>query len=357
MDHLEAIAEHLRFMYVPVEIGHRSGERGVIQKATRLLRDYRHFRQALQSATRSGVPVTVHINSSVQHASLFRDLGFALIARVSRVDRQLVQIHGCELSGPTDPKPILRQLARLLALVSGRIVLLSASQLEAVGGAASPRGAVIHNSIQMQEPVFRQERDDSCGPIRVLFLARVVVEKGILNCLEAIALLRDAGTRVKLTVAGEGPLLGHLRARIEKLAIGDRVDVRGPVAASQVRTLMAAHDILWAPSLSAEGQPYSMIEALEAGMPILATASSPAMQEMIELSGGAVVKVLPSAEDLAAKTASLIQNPDLLRRLQIRARMVAEREYSVEAMLQQWKDAWSVGRPGFDYPGAMSSPK
>ena len=338
LDVLEAVAGRLNYRFVRIEIGRRAGESGLLLP-WRLLGDYARFFAALHREIKAGASVMVHINSSVQYASLVRDFGFALIARLLRPSSQLVQIHGSELCDAQDRKPVLRALARLVSIVAGRLVVLSAVQARAIGGAALA-GTVIPNAVEVRDQVDRVGAGR--GPLRVLYLARMIPEKGVLICLDAISLLRDRGIRVELSLAGDGPLLDCLPLKIAELGLGDQVSVIGPVPAADVRPLLAAHDLLWAPSRYAEGQPYSLIEALEAGVPVLATAANPAMKEMIESGEGALIGVSAAAPDLAAATASIVEAPDELVHLRKVARSVAERRYSLDAAVPHWRTAWSV---------------
>ena len=346
LDLLQMLADRLGCDFVRVAIGRRAGERGGARLLLRMLGDYCHFIAVLRQAIGSGSRVVVHINSSVQYASLVRDVGFAVIARLLRPDAQLLQIHGCELRGPEDKQPLLRALARLVAVLAGDLVVLSHAQACAIGGPALA-GKVIPNAVPLQEAVKRDHRSgEGLLPLQVLYLGRLTEQKGVLLCLDAAARLRDRGVSVHLSLAGDGPLLEGLPDRIAQLGLGDHVTVLGAVPPAAVRPLLAAHDLLWAPSLTTEGQPYSLIEALEAGLPVLTTAAGPAMREMIDSSGGALIAVTASPESLVAATEQLSFDPERLVCLQRLARQTAERCHSLDGTLAQWQSAWSVVRLG-----------
>jgi len=104
---------------------------------------------------------------------------------------------------------------------------------------------------------------------RLLFLGRVAAEKGPLELLQALAAARRSGAALELTVAGDGPLLDTVRARIEGLGLGDVVRCTGWVDASAVPALLAAHGALCVPSVWLENSPLAVHEALAAGRPVL----------------------------------------------------------------------------------------
>jgi glycosyltransferase involved in cell wall biosynthesis len=338
VDLLEQIAGHLGCRFIRVEIGRRVAERGRARLLLRMGRDYLGFVRAISDSRKAGGPVVVHINSSVQLASLCRDLGFAAIARAIGPEVHLVQVHGCELASASDRKPLLRGLARLLVLACRRFVVLSSVQAQAIGGPAL-RSLVIPNAIPLGEAVVRPRLPGK--PLQILYLARMIPEKGVLVCLDAIKLLREKGVNARLTLAGDGPLLPELAIRVRQLDVGQSVTILGAVAPAEVRPLLASHDLLWAPSCYAEGQPYSLLEAMEAGLPVLATISTPAMQEMVTPAHGALIPTAPDPAALAAATERLVLLPGELESLQQRARIAAEVAFSMDACLPLWRKAWS----------------
>ncbi len=368
LDRLAMIATSLGCSLEHIEIGRRAGESRVGGTALRLWRDYQQvvirLRQARRArgvapslsidddaksrgagvalaAARRSEPLVLHVNSSVQYASLLRDIGFVVIGRLLGADLVVAQIHGCELDGPQDRRAPLRWLARLLAAVADRLVVLGRSQALAIGGAAAA-ALVVPNAVVLQEPVARSLRNGRPRELRVLYLARLIPEKGPLRCLEAVDLLRQRGVPLRLTIAGEGPLLQELRARVQASGLDATVSVKGAVPPAQVRALLAAHDLLWAPSMYAEGQPYALLEALEAGLPALTCVPNAAMRELLDDCAGALVAVAPDAQALARATAALAVDPAELQRLQRLARQTAERRFAIEAVLPLWRAGWSL---------------
>lgn len=346
LDRLAAIAGRLGCKFEHVEIGRRAAEGGRLAMAARLLRDYRRVAMKIRTARASrgrvaDEPVVLHVNSSVQYASLVRDIGFVAIGQLLHADLVIAQIHGCELEGPRDRRRLLRLLAWMLVAASDRVVVLGRSQATAIGG---PAGAarIVPNTVVLQEPVRREARGGAAAPLRLLYLARMIPEKGLLRCLEAACLLRDAGIPFRLTLAGEGPLLKELPLRVRALRLESMVAVAGAVPWQQVRPLLSVHDLLWAPSTYAEGQPYALLEALEAGMPALACVPNAAMRELVDACDGALVPVAPDAQSLAALTVALAAAPGELARLQQLARQTAERRFSVDAVVPAWGTVWSL---------------
>jgi glycosyltransferase involved in cell wall biosynthesis len=105
---------------------------------------------------------------------------------------------------------------------------------------------------------------------RLLFVGRIVQEKGIGVLLEAFAGLRRRHERAVLTIVGDGPD----RARYEELSAelfpAEVVAFRGQEDPAQIKAILAASDLFVLPSF-AEGIPVVLMEAMAAGLPVVAT--------------------------------------------------------------------------------------
>jgi glycosyltransferase involved in cell wall biosynthesis len=131
----------------------------------------------------------------------------------------------------------------------------------------------------------------------VLFVGRLVAEKGVGVLLEAWGRLAPAG--LELAVVGDGPL----RAALERAA-PPGVRFLGRLEPAAVRREMLAARALVFPSWLYEGQPLSVLEAFAAGLPVLASG----LGGNVELVGGLGDGWLVPARDpraLAGRLAAL----------------------------------------------------
>ena len=105
----------------------------------------------------------------------------------------------------------------------------------------------------------------------VVFLGRLVPEKGVDLLLEALKLLPE----LSAIIAGSGPEAESLRAQASHLGIEARVRFTGEVASMRVPALLAAADVLCLPSRStahgAEQFGRVLVEAMSMGIPLVAT--------------------------------------------------------------------------------------
>jgi len=104
------------------------------------------------------------------------------------------------------------------------------------------------------------------GPT-LAFAGRLTAQKALGDALEALSLVDG----VTLLIAGDGDQRAPLEARVAELGLGTRVRFLGPLPRERVVELFHAADasIL---SSSWENFPHTVVEALAAGTPVLATA-------------------------------------------------------------------------------------
>jgi glycosyltransferase involved in cell wall biosynthesis len=158
------------------------------------------------------------------------------------------------------------------------------------------RAAVIRNGLREDEFLPLRPRAEACD---LLFLGMLRDLKGTDVFLEAIALL-DGTYRRKLTarLVGQDDEGQRYRALAAALGIADRVTFCDPMPA---REAFAGARVIVVPSL-AESMPYVVLEAVAAGMPIIATR----VGGIPEIFGPAAQELVPPGD--AAALAHAIEN-------------------------------------------------
>ena len=129
------------------------------------------------------------------------------------------------------------------------------------GGVPEDRVVVKPNSVP--DPGPRGTAPSASGI--VLYVGRLSEDKGVLRLLDAWEGAAVPG--LELVVVGDG----LLRHQVEERLASAGVRVAGPLATGEVRELMLSSRALVFPSLLYEGQPMAVLEALAAGLPVLAS--------------------------------------------------------------------------------------
>jgi len=151
----------------------------------------------------------------------------------------------------------------------------------------------------------------------VLFVGRLVPEKGVFDLLEAVAAL-DRPLQVRFVGAGA---LEAVSERARELGIADEVVLRGELAHAELPAEYAAADVFCLPS---HGESFGMVnvEAMACGTPVV-TSRLPAT-EAYATDGESAMLVPPGRPDaLAATLETVLDSPVLRERLGERGREVA----------------------------------
>jgi glycosyltransferase involved in cell wall biosynthesis len=223
---------------------------------------------------------------------------------------------------------------RLLGAGIGRVIAVSAEiarRLRSAFAWPERKIEVIRNAVETDpfrrvvDPRLRLELAGGRDRPVVLTVARLDRQKGHPYLLEAAARVPDA----RFVLAGAGPERGALEARATALGLGDRVAFLGHRA--DVPELLAASDVVVLPSLY-EGLPLSLLEAMAAGKPVVASAI-PGNDEAVR-DGETGLLVPPRDPDaLAAAIRTIIGYPALAGRLGAAARASVEERFSLTSMV------------------------
>jgi glycosyltransferase involved in cell wall biosynthesis len=118
----------------------------------------------------------------------------------------------------------------------------SASHLRGVvGGEAATR---IHRlMVGVDGERFRRRRPYP-GASTVKAVGRLVEKKGLADLVDAVALMRDRDSGLRLRIVGDGPLRPALEHKVDELGAGDSIQLLGARTHEDVRDLLEEADVL-----------------------------------------------------------------------------------------------------------------
>jgi glycosyltransferase involved in cell wall biosynthesis len=214
----------------------------------------------------------VHLNTSLNRRAYWRDLAYLLVAKLLRA-RVLYQVHGGAL--PQDffaGRPVLAALLRWSLGLPDLVVVLAAVELEAYRRFIPAQLTLkVPNGIDcrpfMRVPTLRSRPE---YPLRLVYVGRLAREKGLYETLQAMRLALQRAADIRFVIAGDGPEAERLEQYATALGIRSRVTFKGPVFGDDKVQLLGTADVAVLPSYS-EGLPYALLEAMAAGIPVLAT--------------------------------------------------------------------------------------
>jgi len=164
----------------------------------------------------------------------------------------------------------------------------------------------------------------------ILNIGRLAPQKNQIRIIEALPRLKS---NAHLVILGEGELRSTLEKKILDLNLLARVHLPGSVDSSIVWSLLMSADLFVFPSLF-EALPLSLIEALLAGVPIVAS-KIPSIEETL---GEVGLLVSPEDEnELAANIQKVLDSTPEMRNLMKKASLERANIYSLEEMLDRYE--------------------
>jgi glycosyltransferase involved in cell wall biosynthesis len=173
-------------------------------------------------------------------------------------------------------------------------------------------------------------------PILAVYTGRLHPAKGLAELLRAWERIRLWRPEAQLCLAGEGPMRAELESQIGERKLAGRVHLLGPF--DSVEDLLAAADVFILPSYE-EGMSLSLLEAMAAGLPIVAT-DIPGNRSLIRDGQEGLLTPPGNVEALTAAILRLLSQPSLAEQLGRAARQRAETEFSLDRCLQQHQALW-----------------
>jgi glycosyltransferase involved in cell wall biosynthesis len=325
VDILLASPLHEEFDLQVFPLGSEGSEEGIVKAIWRSVRTpMRLFFTILNEK-----PGIVHLNPSFNKA-FWRDSINVLICKLFRVPT-LVQFHGgrpLELFIRWKP---LNPLMRWLLCSSDRILVLSKEQQQEFFMCVPGKNIQLIPIMIDSQAYCASKKSEKSEDFRVLFLSRLVRQKGIYDLVEAIPDVLQQAPNAEFHIAGVGPESEHLGRLIALSGLEKKVKLHGFVIGKEKISLLAASHLFVFPTYYPEGFPAVILEAMAAGLPII-TCSSGAIKDLIE-EGVNGFLIPPKSPDVLANTiAQFCNNPEFSFQMGLRNRQKVEDLYDVRVI-------------------------
>jgi glycosyltransferase involved in cell wall biosynthesis len=201
-------------------------------------------------------------------------------------------------------------------------------------GVRRDRIAVVRNGTDVREAspgsreAIRAELGVATDATLILTAGRLGEQKQHRLILAALPGLVESDARLVFVWAGEGPLRGELEAAVHGTGLEGHVRMLGRRA--DMPELFAACDLFLMPSRD-EGAPLALIEAMQAGLPVIVSDAG-ALTEIIEDQGNGLVFARGEGGELMRAVQWALANREQMASMAARAREQALRELTAEAM-------------------------
>ena len=266
-----------------------------------------------------------------------------LVARVAAHRAHAPAVYTVHGFGFKPEVPLVRRTAaamaeRMMARWTTHMICVSKYERElAFDLAIEPeRVHVIANGIaRLHEPAAAENTDatptqNSSAMPRLIMVARMKSPKRHDVLLQALAKVRNTlGHELPVTFAGDGPLSAKLHTQAKELNL-ENITWAGDV--SQVSELLTQHEVFVLLS-DHEGMPITVLEAMRAGLCVLAS-SLPGIREQINAyQDGILVANTPDA--VAEKLLQLVRDPHMRKRLGRAAQQKFEDSFTADTMAER----------------------
>lgn len=295
-------------------------------------------------------PHIVHAHSSKAGA----------VARIARLARSQIPVlytpHGYAFAGHFSrelQRRGYREIERLLALATDRVVCVCEAEAQLARTIGPPaRVRTVHNGIELigDGPVDPRIAELSHrGPV-LCSLTLLRPGKGLKTLLDALPYVLERHPHVQLAIGGEGPDLQALHARALARGLAHAVHFLGPTG--DPASMLRGANLFVHPSW-AEAFPYVILEAMSAGLPIVASDVGGVAEALVAGESGLLVGS-GEVRALADALNDLLEDPGRGARLGAAAKRRADQLFTRTAMIDRLVSVYDeVHRPA---PAAPRSP-
>ena len=246
--------------YVHFALGKRDCEARNLRWLGRTLRSYARWIQTLLGEGRA----LIHFNLALDRRSLLRDSPLIMIARLLR-RRVIIHIHGGELIAGKGISALMKSLIEV-TLGRGPIIVLSELEQGLLEGRVRKGATLITlpNCVGVEQAETFERADAGDGVLRILFLGRISVNKGIDVLYEALVAARKKDIAFSFVMAGTGPEETAYVRKFREL-LGDRFEFTGVVGGPEKTEVLKQCNVFLLPSLF-EGMPMALLESMAFGL-------------------------------------------------------------------------------------------
>jgi len=202
----------------------------------------------------------------------------------------------------------------------------------------------IHNGIKEINFLSKEEALEKLIPntqhptpnIVIGTIANLYKTKGLKYLIESIKILLTLNSKILTIIIGEGPERKNLENLINKYNLKNNIILAGNI--KNAATLLKAFDIYVCSSIK-EGLSYTLIEAMRAGLPIIAT-NVGGNSELIKDNKTGILIKSKNQEDLAKNINKLINNKNLQKKISEEGKLVSI-NFRIEKMLRETKKIYN----------------
>ena len=159
-----------------------------------------------------------------------------------------------------------------------------------------------------------------------LYYGRIIKEKGVLNLIKAFKNIENH----KLYIAGDGPDIENVKKYIKNNELDEKIKLLGFLNSDQVKDYVRKARFIVVPSVWYENCPYSVLETLAMGKPIIGS-NLGGIPELVKNNETGLIYKYDNINELTDKMKELLENKSKAEELGNTAKKTAKENFSKEA--------------------------
>jgi glycosyltransferase involved in cell wall biosynthesis len=217
----------------------------------------------------------VHLNSAFDLRTILRD-SFSLFVMNPQNTKVFFKFHGSEAQDLFRANFFIRFLINYIARKSDGFGIHTTDELANFRrlGFNKDKFYFVKNAVTLPENLsngFNRKHKGKDEIFELIFVARFVPNKCLLETITACQIVKEKGFRFKLICIGDGETRSEAENSVTKLELENEVEFTGYIPENDVSKYFFNSDILLFPTRFGEGFPNAFFKAVAAGMPIVST--------------------------------------------------------------------------------------
>ncbi len=182
------------------------------------------------------------------------------------------------------------------------------------------------------------------GNWRIVQASRLIAKKGLFTTLKALEEMVKVWPKLRFVLCGDGPSRLEFEEAVNAIGLGDNVELRGWMTQDELKEEFRKAHFFWHPSEltetdDQEGVPNAMLEAMAAGLPVVATLHGGIPEAVTHGSDGLLVTE-KSPNDLAAAGLRMMSEEGLLENMSAAAAKSVRENFGLESRLAALEDCY-----------------
>jgi glycosyltransferase involved in cell wall biosynthesis len=285
----------------------------------------------------------VHVNSSPDSRAILRDSLFIMISWLMG-KKIILQLHST-IDAYENPK-VVEWIKKRMFTLCDKILVFSKND----GNKIKPMvpmekieifpNAVNADDFKNKDWSFKRNLSIPEEGEIVLFLSRLFREKGVFDLIESIPEVIGEFEKVYFVFAGDGPDKPGMEEACKRKEIDKVVRFTGNLQEEDVRKAFSCADIFVLPSYT-EGMPMAILQALAAGLPVIATPVG-AIPDFIKDGINGFLVQPHSPGQLAEKLMLLLRDAGIRKKMADVNIQLAEKEFDVKVVSNRLEQLYEM---------------